>query len=127
MGAIILKTKNKVTNLDAMKGNDAYAYAYLLDFDILNYKYTVVYKAEVEITDEDGNTIVDYQTVPKGRKGGSIDPAEIQTLFDLTGSDIAQGENFDTEMRAIITTAFIYKVGQDAHFGLDSNDWEVVT
>lgn len=124
MGPIVLKTKNKVTNLDSLHAKDAYAKAYLQSFDILNYTYKVEYKAEIIYNEGGQDQHIDMQILRSIT--AEMEPSDIQALFDATGSDIAQGENFQNEMRTLLTTAFLYQVGQDGWFGLTANDWEVV-
>lgn len=121
MAAIIYKSKEKVPNLDAIEGQDAYVEAQLKRFDILDYSYQINYVALLERTDEDNNPITQAKIIKVSY--GRFSPAEIQALFDATGKDIAVGENFDTEMRDIIATALVYKIVQDGRFGLTANDW----
>jgi hypothetical protein len=63
MAAIIYKSKEKVPNLDAIEGQDAYVEAQLKRFDILDYSYQINYVALLERTDEDNNPITQAKII----------------------------------------------------------------
>lgn len=124
MGAIVIKSKVKAVKADALKAQDAFVQCSLLSFDMLSYSYRIEYSVLLERIDEEDNPIIEKQVLKVS--SGKFSSQEIQMLFDVTGKDIAQGENFDAEMRDIITTALIYNIVNDGYFALTAQDWEII-
>lgn len=124
MGTITIKSKNKVPNLDAINAKDAYAVAKLAVYDMLTHSGRIYYGAEIETTDDDGNVSVKIRQDEISNFDFTAE--EVQQLFQVTGEEILQGENFDTEIRNIIAQAFLYQVVVDQRYGLTANDWEVI-
>jgi hypothetical protein len=113
---IQFKTKNKVTNLDALNGKDAYALAVLNSYDALNHSGTITYIMQRD----------NLSREPIVTKPFHLEVLDVDNLFNQLGLSIPAGGGYDAPNRQIIATAFQVKLGIDGMFGLTSNDWEIV-
>lgn len=123
MGAIILKTKNEIQNIDSINGSDGYAYAYLTHFSSLNYGYTYKVCARVNRDDGEGNMV--QSDLVLDAQSRNMNKDSVQVLFDALGVEIRTGDNYDQKNRSIIASAFLIEIGSRNYFGISQEGWEI--
>lgn len=125
MGAIILKSKIKINNLDALNNKDCYAIIELRKFDALSYTGLAVYKKVIEEEDDDGNIIENL--VIDIKDPIAFKKEEVDYLFSQINLSIPAGGEYDNPNRAIIASAFKYKIANNGAYGLSAQDWEIIS
>ena len=118
--SIVLKSKQRVQNADAINGNDAYVVATIGYYDAFKHSGSIVYSTEVipligeNYLTEDG---VDYFQFTQ---------AEVDGIFALVNLGITAGATYHDANHAILTAMFLHKVGIDGRYDLVEADWEAV-
>ena len=118
--SIILKSKQQVTNADAINSKDAHVVAAIRTYDSFQHSGSIVYSTET--ISEAG----DVRLVEDGVEYFILTESEVNSIFAQVGLGITAGATYHDANYAILTAMFLHKVGADGRYGLVEDDWEAV-
>jgi len=121
MSAIIIKTVNEVTNLDAINSRDANAFLILRSFDFVNNRINV--RLEKEVLDAQGQ--ITREVMQNFQR--AVSENVMNNLWTTYGNDLLSSEQWTSEIRAYMAQLLKLYAQNEGWFGLTAADWEIVT